>query len=84
MSENFSEKRAHVRHRVFKGARLSFKGGGSVNCTVRNISEGGARVDLTSTIALPKQFKLLIDADHFERPCHSVWTCNRQIGIAFD
>jgi hypothetical protein len=84
MSEDFIEKRIHARHRVFKGGRLAFKGGSSVECTVRNISPGGARVDVTSPIALPAQLTLLIDTDHFRRLCHPVWTHNTRIGVAFD
>ena len=84
MSENFVEKRAHARHRVFKGGRLAFNTGGSVECTVRNISPGGARVDVTSAIALPQQFTLLIYADHCKRRCHPVWIRDTHIGVAFD
>jgi hypothetical protein len=50
MSENIIEKRAEARHRVLKGGRLAFHGGGGVNCTVRNISRTGARIP-TSTQA---------------------------------
>jgi hypothetical protein len=84
MSEDFVEKRAHARHRVFKGGRLRFNSGGSIECTVRNISPSGARVDVTSAVALPEKFTLLIDADHFERHCHPVWTNDTRIGLAFD
>ncbi|WP_024518012.1 PilZ domain-containing protein [Bradyrhizobium sp. Tv2a-2] len=84
MSEDFVEKRIHARHRVFKGGRLAFNGGGSVECTVRNISPGGARVDVTSPIALPAQLTLFIDTDHLRRRCHPVWTHNTHIGVAFD
>jgi PilZ domain len=84
MSETLIERRASVRHRVFKGGKLAFNSGGGVECTVRNISPGGARVDLKSPVALPESFMLLIAADHFVRRCRSVWTRNTQIGVAFD
>ncbi|HLG84325.1 MAG TPA: PilZ domain-containing protein [Bradyrhizobium sp.] len=84
MSEDFTERRAHARHRVFKGGRLAFGSGRKVECTVRNISPGGARVDVTRATALPEQFTLLIAADHFERRCHPVWIDDTRIGIAFD
>ena len=84
MSENFVERRAHTRHRVFKGGRLAFSSGGSVECTVRNISPAGARVDVTSPMALPEHFTLLIDADHFKRRCHPVWSNDTRVGLAFD
>jgi len=84
MSENFVERRAHARHRVFKGGRLAFNSGGSIECTVRNLSPGGARVDVRSPVALPEQLTLLIDADHFKRRGHPVWTHDTQVRIAFD
>jgi PilZ domain len=84
MSETFVERRAHARHRVFKGGRLAFSSGGSVECTVRNISPAGARVDVTSPMALPEHFTLLIDTDHFKRRCHPVWTNDTRVGLAFD
>lgn len=84
MSEIFVERRTHVRQRVLKGGRLAFTSGGSFDCTVRNISPAGARVDVTSPMALPEQFTLVIDADHFMRRCRPVWTRDNQIGVAFD
>ena len=84
MSENFVERRTYARHRVFKGGVLAFGSGGSVDCTVRNISPGGARVDLASPMGLPEQFTLVIETDHFRRRCHPVWSHDRRIGVAFD
>jgi hypothetical protein len=84
MSESFIERRAHARHRVFKGGRLAFNGGHGIDCTVRNISPGGARVDLASPATLPERFTLLIRTDRLERRCHQVWTDNTHIGLAFD
>lgn len=84
MSENFIEKRTQARHRVFKGGALAFGSGGSVECTVRNISPGGARLDLASPMPLPESFTLLIGSDHFKRRCHPVWTQDKRIGVAFD
>jgi hypothetical protein len=84
MSEHMIERRAHGRHRVFKGGRLAFDNGGVVDCTVRNISPGGARIDVTIPVRLPAQFTLHIDCDHFTSHCHRVWRHDNQIGVAFD
>ena len=84
MSGNAIEKRAHARQRVLKGGKLAFDGGGGIDCMVRNISESGARLDVVSPMGLPRSFTLLIEADHFRRRCHSVWSSDRQIGVAFD
>jgi hypothetical protein len=77
------EKRAVPRHRVLKGGMLAF-GGGSVDCTVRNISSNGARVDIVNPIGLPEAFTLVIETDGFMRRCHAVWSSEKRIGVAFD
>jgi len=84
MSEQNIERRVHARHRVFKGGRLAFDDGAVVDCTVRNLSPGGARVDIANPVGLPAQFMLQIDSEHFMRPCHPVWRHDNQIGVAFD
>ncbi|MDE2378706.1 PilZ domain-containing protein [Bradyrhizobium sp.] len=76
------EKRAAQRHRVFKGATIAFEGLG-VACTVRNMSTGGAAIDLDSPVALPEAFTLSIACDHSEHRCHAVWRSNKRVGIAF-
>ena len=84
MSKDIIERRVATRHRVLKGGRLAFRGGGGVDCTVRNISPTGARVDVANPVGLPDSFTLLIEADHVMRHCHPVWSHGTQIGIAFD
>ena len=79
-----TENRTSPRHRVFKQGTLVFAGGGSVDCMVRNISEGGARVEVDSPVGLPPSFTFLIKADHFQRQCHSVWSQDKRFGLAFD
>jgi hypothetical protein len=78
------EKRAVPRHRVLKGGTLAFSGGGSVDCTVRNISSNGARVDIAYPVGLPEAFMLVIETDQFMRRCHAVWSSQLRIGVAFD
>jgi PilZ domain len=79
------EKRAVPRHRVLKHGTLTFPGGGGgVDCTVRNISSNGARVDLAGPIRLPKTFTLRIESNQLMRRCHAVWSREQQIGVAFD
>jgi hypothetical protein len=78
------EKRAAPRHRVLKHGTLAFHGGGTVDCTVRNISPNGARIDIANPVGLPTVFTLIIETDHFLRRCHAVWRSEQRIGIAFD
>lgn len=78
------EKRAVPRHRVLKRGTLAFDGGGGLDCTVRNISPNGARIDIASPVGVPESFTLVIEADHFMRHCHAVWSSEQRIGVAFD
>lgn len=76
------EKRAAQRHRVFKGGTITFENRG-VGCTVRNMSEGGAAIDLDAPVTLPQSFSLSITRDNFVRNCRTVWRSERRIGLAF-
>jgi hypothetical protein len=78
------EKRAAPRHKVFKHGTLAFGGGGSVDCTVRNISSNGAQLDVANPIGLPRSFTLVIHTDQFMRRCHPVWASEQRLGVAFD
>ena len=71
------------RHRVLKHGTLTFSGGGGVDCTVRNISSGGAQLDVSNPLLLPHAFTLFIETDQFMRRCHPVWCSDTRIGVAF-
>ena len=76
------EKRAAQRHRVFKGGTITFENRG-IACTVRNMSDSGAAVDLDAPVTLPQSFTLSITRDNFVRHCRTVWRTDRRIGLAF-
>jgi PilZ domain len=77
------EKRMAPRHRVLKHGTLTFSGGGGLDCTVRNISSGGAQLDVSNPLLLPHAFTLFIETDQFMRHCHPVWCSDTRIGVAF-
>ncbi|MBW7973044.1 PilZ domain-containing protein [Bradyrhizobium sp. BR 10289] len=76
------ERRTTQRHRVFKGGTLTFESSG-IACTVRNMSEGGAAIDLDASVTLPQCFTLAIARDNFVRNCREVWRNDKRIGLAF-
>ena len=76
------EKRAAQRYRVFKGGMITFENSG-IACTVRNMSEGGAAIDLDAPVTLPQSFTLAIARDNLVRNCREVWRSDRRIGLAF-
>ncbi len=83
MMEATIERRATPRHRVLKGARIAFSGNG-VECTVRNLSSGGAAIDLAYNVSLPPSFMLVLETDRVMHRCRPVWSNARRIGVAFD
>ena len=78
------EKRTAARRRVLKHGTLAFHTGGGVDCTVRNISSNGARIEIANPIGVPQSFTLIIAADHFKRRCHAVWSNDTRMGVTFD
>jgi hypothetical protein len=68
---------------VLKHGTLAFGGGGGVDCTVRNISAGGARLDVANPLGLPPSFTLVIETDQFMRRCRPIWCSDTRIGVAF-
>jgi PilZ domain len=75
------EHRVAPRHRVLKGGHILF-GGGSIDCTVRNLSETGAALEVTTPLGIPSEF--LLETDGVQRPCRVVWRKEKRIGITFD
>ena len=72
------------RRRVFKGAKIIFADGAMVvDCVIRNLSVGGARLDVPATLALPHAFTLL-DVQADRRYIATVaWRRGDQMGVEF-
>jgi hypothetical protein len=77
------ERRIVPRRRVLKAGSISF-GGGAIDCTIRNISDAGATLEVMTPLFIPDRFKLIVQSESLDRPCHIVWRKDRRIGIAFD
>jgi diguanylate cyclase (GGDEF)-like protein len=72
------------RRRVLKGGRILFNGRtSSIDCTVRSLSDDGAGIDIYSTVGIPRQFDLLIPADHLDRACRVVQQSEKHLDVAF-
>jgi len=78
-----SERRSDTRRRVFKGAVITF-GGTGIDCTVRNMSNGGAAVDVANAAMVPRTFRLAIKTDDFIARCRVIWNNGQRMGVAFD
>jgi hypothetical protein len=77
------EQRAAQRRRMLKAGTISF-GGGAIDCTIRNLSDAGAALDVTSPVGIPDRFTLVVDTDHSELACRIVWRKETRIGVRFE
>ena len=78
-----NEHRIAPRRRMLKAGTIEF-GGGGIDCTVRNISETGAALEVVTLLFIPDRFTLFVPSDQIKRACHIVWRREKRIGIAFD
>ena len=52
-----------------------------LECTVRNLSETGASLQISTTVGLPQNFDVIIDGAR--RQCRSMWRTDTKIGVRF-
>jgi len=78
-----SEHRIAPRRRILKAGTIEF-GGGGIDCTVRNLSNMGAALEVVTPLFIPDKFTLFVPSDQIKRPCHIVWRKEKRIGVAFD
>ena len=78
-----NEHRIAPRRRVLKVGSIAF-GGGAIDCTVRNLSDTGAALEVVTPLFIPDRFTLIIPTDQLKRPCHVAWRKDRRIGVVFD
>jgi PilZ domain-containing protein len=71
------------RRRVLKAGSIEFSGG-AIDCTVRNISQTGAALEVVTPLYIPDRFTLAVQTEQLKRPCHIVWRKEKRIGVAFD
>jgi hypothetical protein len=78
-----SENRHVQRRRFLKVGSIEFNGGG-IDCTVRNMSQRGASLEVESPVGIPQRFVLSVTFDRLRRPCLIVWRKAKRIGVKFD
>jgi hypothetical protein len=80
MSEDSREAQ---RHRTLKGGKIVINDGFSTfDCTIRNLSETGAKLVVSSSLAIPQRFVLAMD-DGRRFECELAWRTETEIGVHF-
>jgi hypothetical protein len=75
------DRRDSARLRLLKSGKILL-GKAAVPCTVRNMSDSGARLQVQSTFGLPSAFELALD-DHPPRACKVVWLDATTLRVQF-
>jgi hypothetical protein len=71
------------RKRVLKSGIIDLGAGGTIACSVKNISETGALVEANTPLFIPDKFKLIVQTEELSRPCHVIWRKEKRIGVVF-
>jgi hypothetical protein len=78
------ERRKRGRRRVLKRAQIVLNDGGpAISCTVRNLSDWGACLQVPSQIIIPNTFDIQFDPTSVFR-CRTIWRKATEIGVEFD
>jgi hypothetical protein len=77
------DNRVTQRQKVIRAGTISFDGSG-IDCLVRNMSVGGANLEVESQVGIPTSFDLVISVEHSNHRCQVVWRKGRRMGVAFD
>lgn len=78
------EHRIVPRRRLLKGGKISFGNGAAIDCTIRNLSESGAALEVDSPVGIPERFMLVVEADHRHLPSRVIWRKETRIGVHFE
>jgi hypothetical protein len=76
------DRRSSTRRKILKGGRTYWLNGDSSDCTVLNISETGAHLELHGPA--PNVFDLVIEGDRRRRACFVVWRKAKRVGVKFE
>ena len=78
------ESRRAARVRTFLQARVSYGDGAiSTSCTVNQLSDVGARLNIAGAFSLPETFEIAIPQKGLTRRARLVWRKDDQAGIDF-
>lgn len=78
------EHRHHPRVRSFLRGEIVHSGGAiRVECTIRDLSEEGARLQIPRSVPLPDPFDLDVAQRHLHERCTIIWRHGDEVGVQF-
>ena len=84
LDDNSDDARRSRRPRVLKAGMICYAGRQcSMPCTVRDLSNGGARLKHQQSLTPPDTFELYIELDGLWADCEVAWRKDGEIGVRF-
>ena len=78
-----SDVRRLPRQRCFRGAKIIFNASSSlISCTVKDMTDSGARLHLSTTADIPGEFELHVSQMHLTARARLAWRRGRDCGVA--
>ena len=77
------ERRGSPRRRTLKQARAVFGDRATIDCTIRDLSETGARLVFAAATQLPEYFSLLLVSAERRFDVRVVWRKGLAVGVCF-
>jgi hypothetical protein len=77
------ERRKLTRTRVLKGAKMLLGKSSVIDCVARDLTNGGAGLEVPNTIGLPETVDLTLAAGHSTRRSRLVWRKLNKAGVEF-
>jgi len=78
------DKRGAPRHRVLKDGKIvSMDKWSIIDCSIRDLSETGARLACEDPLTVPEHFRLIIPSYLTIRDASVVWRRKGQVGVRF-
>jgi hypothetical protein len=77
------EQRLQPRRNTMILATITFDNGRTrLDCVIRNLSEGGAKLELATVRGIPQTFDLVVPGHHVQH-CRVAWRALKEMGVQF-
>ena len=76
-------RRKSPRKKTLKEAKVVLRDWSTIDCLLRNLGDGGARLEFSDPVTLPDTFNVLIVSTNSLIPAKRIWARGGAIGIQF-
>jgi hypothetical protein len=75
--------RVALRQRTLKSAKIVLGNWCAIDCTLRDVSETGAKIRVSDVTSIPAEFRLFTATDNMIRDVKVAWKRQGEVGVIF-